>query len=246
MAKALWVFLVTGKFGIPTVYKPCLAMLAEDGAVLCSTDRSQLFKGKESVANILAGHHRSEVTVGALEIQVDLLRTINEAKERLSRRIVEASAPLDEQIRLLITIPGITPLTASAFLADVGDVHRFPSLRRMNAYLGLVLRCHDSGGKSRPGHITRESRKLNRTILTQSIYQTIKGTPGRERAYEDLKARRGVGRARIAMIRRLCGVMRRMLLQGVQFYWLREELYQRKLVEYPKTLEERKKERDAA
>ncbi|MBS3763846.1 MAG: IS110 family transposase [Planctomycetes bacterium] len=63
-------------------------------------------------------------------------------------------------IRLLITIPGITPLTASAFLADIGDVHRFPSLRRMNAYLGLVPRCHDSGGKSRPGHITRESRKL--------------------------------------------------------------------------------------
>ncbi|MFP3958571.1 MAG: transposase, partial [Spirochaetaceae bacterium] len=30
-----------------------------------------------------------------------------------------------------------------------GDVHRLPSLRRMNAYLGLVPRCHDSGGKSR-------------------------------------------------------------------------------------------------
>jgi len=48
------------------------------------------------------------------------------------------------------------------------------------------------------------------------------------------------------MIRRLCGVMRRMLLQGEQFHWLKEELYRRKLVEYQKTLEERKKERDAA
>jgi transposase len=60
--------------------------------------------------------------------------------------IIEASAPLDEQIHLLITIPGITPLTASAFLANVGYVHRFPSLRRMNAYLGLVPRSHDSRG----------------------------------------------------------------------------------------------------
>jgi hypothetical protein len=109
----------------------------------------------------------------------------------------------------------------------------------MNAYLGLVPRCHDSGGKSRPGHITRESRKLSRTILTQSIYQTIKATPQWERDYEELKARRGSGRARIAMIRRLCGVMRRMLLQGEQFHWLKEELYRRKLVEYQKTLEGR-------
>ena len=130
----------------------------------------------------------------------------------------KASAPSDEQIHLLITIPGITLLTASAFLADVGDVHRFPSLRRMNAYLDLVLRCHDSGDKSRPGHITRESRKLSRTTLTQSIYQMIKGTQGWERAYEELKARRGSSSARIAMIRRLCGVMRRMLLQGEQFH----------------------------
>jgi hypothetical protein len=38
--------------------------------------------------------------------------------------------------------------------------------------------------------------------------------------------------------------MRRMLLEGEQFHWLQEELYRRKLVEYQKTLEGRKKERD--
>ena len=113
------------------------AMLSEDGVTLSSTDRSRLFKGKESVAELFADRHLSEVIVEVLQIQVDLLRTITESKERLGRRIVEASAPLDERIRLLITIPGNTPLTASAFLADMGDVHRFPSLRRMNAYLGL-------------------------------------------------------------------------------------------------------------
>jgi len=37
-----------------------------------------------------------------------------------------------------------------------------------------------------------------------------------------------------------------MLLQGEQFHWLKEELYRRKLVEYQKIMEERKKERDAA
>ena len=40
--------------------------------------------------------------------------------------------------------------------------------------------------------------KPSETILTQSIYQTIKGTPGWERDQKELKARRGSGRARIA------------------------------------------------
>jgi transposase len=73
-----------------------------------------------------------------------------------------------------MTIKGITPLTALAFLSDIGDISRFKNLRKMDAYLGLVPKSKDSGGKSKPGHINRESRKLIRTILTQPflIYQT--------------------------------------------------------------------------
>ena len=65
-------------------------------------------------------------------------------------------------MELLISIKGITPLIALASLADVADVRRFTTPRKMNAYLGLVPRAGKSGGKSQPGHITRESRKLTR------------------------------------------------------------------------------------
>jgi len=273
MAKALWVFLVTGEFGIPTVYKPSVtirtlrrlfatynllnrqirmlknaiqAMLTDDGVVLTSSQLSQLFAGRAPVAEILSEHSLSPTIVSAIEIQAALLRQVNESKDALARQIVIHSAPLADQITLLVTIPGITPLTAAAFLADIGDVRRFKSLRQMNAYLGLVPRCHDSGGKSRPGHITRESRKLTRTILTQSIYQAVKSTPSWQRNYDELKARRGAGRARIAMIRRLCGVMRRMLLNGEKYHWLKEDLYQRKLRQYRQVLENAKKEQNAA
>jgi transposase len=273
MAKALWVFLVTGEFGIPTVYKPSVtirtlrrlfatynllnrqirmlknaiqAMLTDDGVVLTSSQLSQLFAGRAPVAEILSEHSLSPTIVSAIEIQAALLRQVNESKDALARQIVIHSAPLADQITLLVTIPGITPLTAAAFLADIGDVRRFKSLRQMNAYLGLVPRCHDSGGKSRPGHITRESRKLTRTILTQSIYQAVKSTPSWQRNYDELKARRGAGRARIAMIRRLCGVMRRMLLNGEKYHWLKEDLYRRKLQQYRQALESAKKEQNAA
>ena len=101
-------------------------------------------------------------------------------------------------------------------------------------------RCHDSGGTSRLGHINRKSRELARTMLTQSIYQAIKGTPSWQRQYDELKEGRGSGRAKIAMMRRLCGVMRRMLLEGEQ------ELYQRNLRQYPAVLEHNQRSQDAA
>ena len=234
LAKALWMFLVTGEFGIPTVYKP--------------SETIRTLRRLFAAYNLLNRQIRmlKNAIQATVEIQVAQLCQTTELKERMATQIMAASAPLAKQIELLVTIPGITALTAAAFLADVGDVTRFGSRRQMSAYLGSVPRCHDSGGTSRPGHISRKSRKLTRTMLTQSIYQTIKGTPSWQRLYDKIKERRGSGRAKIAMIRRLCGVMRRMLLEGEQFHWLKEELYQRKLRQYRAALENDQREQDAA
>jgi len=128
----------------------------------------------------------------------------------------------------------------------IGNIERFPTLRKMNAYLGLVPRQKDSGGKSKPGHITRESRKLTRTLLTQSIYHVSNASTNFRKFYVNLTERRGAGRARIALIRKLCGVMRRMLLTGECFRYMKDELFERKLRAYEKELESFKREKEAA
>ena len=264
MAKALWVTLVTGEFGLPTVYRPghtirtlrrlfatyrlivrqirmlksaILAMLLDDGIVLDATRRRHLFSGQHPVTEVVASDAISAGIEAALAVQVATLSSLLAAKQQLIETITKTSKPLAGQIELLMTIPGITVLTAAAFLADIGEIERFSSQRKMSAYLGLVPRCHNSGGKRRSGHINRESRNLTRTMLTQSIPHAVASCPSWQRKYHDLQARRGTGRARIAMIRHLCGVMRRMLLSHTKYSWLREELYQQKLRRYRKALE---------
>jgi transposase len=128
---------------------------------------------------------------------------------------------------LLITIKGITPFIALAFLTDTGDIERFSTLRKMNAYLGLVPRQKDSGGKSKRGHITRESRKQTRTLLTQSIYHVSNASTYFRKFYVGVTGRRGAGIARIALIRKLCGVMRRMLISGECFRYMKDELFEK-------------------
>jgi len=119
-----------------------------------------------------------------------------------------------------------------AFLADVADIRRFKTLRKMNAYLGLVPRVKESGGRSRTGHINRESRRLTRTLFTQSVMHFADASPYLRSYYSNLISRRGVGRARIALIRKICGMMRRMLLEQETFRWMQPSNFERKLKRY--------------
>ncbi|MBN1858164.1 IS110 family transposase [Candidatus Bipolaricaulota bacterium] len=272
MAKALWVHLITGEFGIPTVYKPegvsrelrklfaqyslltkqmtmhknnIQAILAENGIVLPRTQKLRLLSPSRGMSFLceleLSGASRIN-----LEISMQLLWRMQEAKERISDQIMLTGESLREKVRLLITIKGISPLMALAFLADVGDIRRFKTCRKMSAYLGLVPRAKNSGGRSRPGHINRESRKLTRTILTQSLPHICDASLGFRRYYDELKIRRGAGRARIAVIRKLCGIMRRMLIDGEQFRHMDVDLYRRKLGEYERTIQRITGERKTA
>ena len=115
----------------------------------------------ESGLEVLKEMNISAASRVCLELTQQVLWKVAESKERLATEILLAGEPLKSQVQLLISIKGVTPLIALAFLADVADIRRFRTLRKMNAYLGLVPRASNSGGKERLGHITRESRKLD-------------------------------------------------------------------------------------
>jgi hypothetical protein len=135
-----------------------------------------------------------------------------------------------------------------AFLVDVGDVRRFKTLRKMNAYLGLLPRLRESGQKSHAGHINRASRSLTRTLLTQSVNKALDGSAAIRRFYERVCERSDTGRARIAVIRKPkpCGIMRQMLLRGEGFRETKGDLHAKKLRLYERRLEELKGERKSA
>ena len=149
-------------------------------------------------------------------------------------------------MELLISIKGVTPLIALAFLADMAEVRRLRTLRKMNACPGLVPRAKNSGGKERSGHITRGSRKLTRTIFTQCVHHVAASSVSLDRCYREPPEKRGTGRARVVVIRKLCGMMRRMLLNGEQYRCMDRGLYQKKLRQHERMLKRMKEERTAA
>jgi transposase len=95
-----------------------------------------------------------------LAMLADLDGRIAELDREIARRARE-----DEAARLLMTVPGIGPVTATALLAIAPAPEAFNRGRDFAAWLGLVPRQHSSGGKERLGAITRQGERTLRRLL---------------------------------------------------------------------------------
>ncbi len=269
MAKALWAHVITGEFGLPVVHKPSSevrelrrlfslhgnlnkhlvmlknsiqAVVTENGKVLTAEEKKQLFNERYSL-RLLNKLDISDASRISIRISLEILWKVQKEKECLVKEIIYAGKAFEKEVKLLISIKGVSALTASAFLSDVGDVRRFKTTRRMNSYLGLVPRLKESGDSSKSGHINRASRKTTRTILTQSLVQAMYASPYLNNYYESIKERRGSGRARNALIRKLCGIMRKMILTGEVFNSVNNILYEKKKRQFDRTIRNMEKER---
>ena len=74
----------------------------------------------------------------------------------------------DPRVKLLQTIPGVGPVTASAIAASIGSGHQFKNGREFAAWLGLTPTNRSSGGKERLGRITIPLGTLLRNALPGS------------------------------------------------------------------------------
>jgi transposase len=165
-----------------------------------------------------------------------LLASVREKKEALKGEIYQAGRPLEAEVKLLISIRGVTPLLALAFLSEVGDITRFRSARRLHSYLGVVPTVRASGGVTHYGAINRRSRALSRSLFTQAVIHLVDSSPVIERFYRELVVRKGCGRARIALLRKIFSMMRRMLLAHELYRWTESKLYAKKLSDFAKEI----------
>jgi transposase len=83
----------------------------------------------------------------------------------------------DEQVKLLMTLPGVDFTVALTLLSTLGDVHRFDSGDKAAAYLGLVPSTRQSAGHCYHGRITKQGRAHARWLLAQAA-QHLGSHPG--------------------------------------------------------------------
>lgn len=207
------------------------SIFVENGIALSKEQKNELFNYRGD-AELIESFNLTVASQRCIEISLEVMKHLVVQKETLKRMIIEMGVLFQKEIRLCIGIKGVTPFLVLAFLADVGDITRFKNVRGFNAYLGVVPTVKSSGGKTQMGHITRQSRKLARTLFTQPLSHMINSSDSFVDFYNGVKLRRGVGRSRIAVIRKVFTIMRRMILTGEAYRGIDEKNYQKDINDF--------------
>jgi transposase len=145
-----------------------------------------------------------------------LLRVLNHEIEETSER-VGLLAEENPSARLLMSIPGISYYSALLIMAEIADIRRFPSAKKLCGYAGLVPSTHQSGDTRRTGHLTKQDSRWLRWILIQTANVAIKKDNALKKFYDRVAKKKGHNIAIVATARKMLRYIYAMLTLGIEF-----------------------------
>lgn len=154
-----------------------------------------------------------------------------EAEQARCQAVFAQHAREDERVLRLMEIRGIDYYTALIVVSWIDDVRRFPTWRKLAAYVGVVPSSRSSAETAYHGHITKEGPAILRWAVTECIRYVVAENPKLRGALERIGRRRGKGIARVAVARRLVRILYHMLRDGTHYEYRTEKTYRRKLEE---------------
>jgi transposase len=138
------------------------------------------------------------------EIVTDCLASIDALAPVIDRLDGELHqrAKADPRVKVLMTLPGVGEFTALVLLAEIGDIGRFGSARKLASWAGLTPTVRGSDLTVRHGHISKQGSAWLRWVMNQAA-QTAKRSPEFSASYAAIAKRRGKKIATIAIARKL-------------------------------------------
>lgn len=135
----------------------------------------------------------------------DLLQLLKELQAHIAELDVAVAAEAErwDKAVLLMSHPGVGPITALATVVTLGDVSRFPRAKYVASYLGLIPREYSSGEHRRLGAISKQGNSFMRFLLVQAAVSAAKGDAELGRVYKRLAQRKHHGVAKVAIARKL-------------------------------------------
>jgi transposase len=143
-----------------------------------------------------------------------------DADERALERQIAKAARCDSEARRLMAVPGVGPIIASTVLAKVPDAKVFRSGRDFAAWIGLTGRDHGTGGKHRPGRISKQGDRMLRALLISGASAYLRHQKARgvsDPWLRELLARRPYKVVMVALAAKTARILWAMLVKGEQY-----------------------------
>jgi transposase len=149
----------------------------------------------------LASLELPAVSREVIEDGLALIDVLQEPIDRLDWE-VHQHARADPRVKVLTQLPGVGVFTALVLPAEIGDITRFGSARKLASWAGLTPTVRGSDRTVRHGHISKQGSVWVRWVLCEAA-QTAKRHPQFAASYQDIARRRGKKIATTAIARKL-------------------------------------------
>ena len=142
----------------------------------------------------------------------DLLRLLAMLEAQVGEldEAVSQAAAANAEARLLMSQPGVGPITALAFVVTIGEVARFKRSKQVASYLGLIPSERSSGSKRRLGAISKQGNVFLRTLLVEAAQSAVQHDAEFRKEYRHRCHNKPKGVAKVAAARKL----------AVRLYWM--------------------------
>lgn len=152
---------------------------------------------------------------------LDELDWMNAKLEKLDADLIRISLD-DPKARKLMSVAGISSVIATAVIASIGDISRFPSPEHLASYFGLTPRVRQSGDHAPiNGRITKQGNATARTMLVEAAWGAA-SVPGPLRAFFlRIKDRKGANVAAVATARKIANLIWHLLTKEAPYQWAR-------------------------
>ena len=133
---------------------------------------------------------------------LELLKKLDEQMVVLDQAVKKVAED-NEKARLLMTQPGVGPITSLAFVLTIGDATRFQRGKQVASYLGLIPREYSSAGKQRLGGISKQGNRFLRMLLVEATQVVVRCDPQFRKEYQHRCHHKPKAVAKVAAARKL-------------------------------------------
>ncbi|MDG6932911.1 MAG: IS110 family transposase [Nitrososphaerota archaeon] len=143
-----------------------------------------------------------------------VIAQLNEEIQKFDSKIASIAVE-DNNVRLLMTMPGINFVTAQTIMAEIVDIKRFTTPYKLISYAGLTPSRRDSGNKKTSGmEITHEGSSWLRYAMVEAAGTTIMYDERIKTFYTRVAKRRGPQKAKVAAAREMLFILWQMLAKS--------------------------------
>ena len=182
-------------------------------------------KRRTAIRNIRFNNQKDLV----LRTMMDRLEFLEGQRDSLDMEIRKIARD-NEDVKLLMTIPGIDYYLASLLSSYIGDVNRFPNADRLASFFGVIPETRDSSTIKRRGHVSKEGAATARWALSIAVDTVTLRNKSLKEYYNSVKNRKGSGKyAHIPTMRKLIRMIYTMLKERKEWKYENTALTESKL-----------------